>query len=121
MKLSEIYEIRDEDLQRALAGVHKQAKLMRGRDTPAKPDPAASVRELVAKIAGKFEEDQFAEFVELVNREAPGAWDKINLEQVFSHYNASEARRSGEAWADYGRLRAAGDPSVVGKDGWTGD
>ncbi len=39
-------------------------------------------------------------------------------------YKAADDKKMADSeafWQDYGRRRAAGDPSIVSKDGWTGD
>lgn len=76
----------------------------------------------LAPIAQKFKGDQLEDF----KREAealvpPDELSTVDLDTVFRLYNPDMIKQSEDSWNHYGEMRAKGDPSVVGPDGWTGD
>jgi hypothetical protein len=82
-----------------------------------------SMKKIIADVAKKYSGDQFEAFASEVHSIIPASELKgmVDLRWAFDTYNPDRSRASGASWAAYGDARGRGDPSVVGKDGWTGD
>lgn len=142
MKLDDIFEQDDEEKKRmmdiAMRNIQKSAQTRAGFEKMANdPERRAaradlqvqhdakvqSMNKIIAEIAKKYSGEQFEAFASEVHSIIPSSElkGKVDLRHAFDVFNPDRKRQSGEAWAAYGDARGRGDPSVVGKDGWTGD
>ena len=131
MKLNEIY---DEEHAKRVQAIHQD--LMRKQP---QPDPAAMEtkrqgyvqhnqkrEQILAKLkplAAKFTADQYDAFEREALKVVPAAelFNTISLKDAFDQLNPERRQQNVKAWDSYGRARAERDPSIVSRDGWTGD
>ena len=143
MKLDEIFD-RDEHKSRIAAAMQQiQRQYAPSPRDPAKEAARAESRKraeaewahrdnvlmpIVADIAKKYKGNQFDQFKAEVERNLKPEELKIlgDLQTAWKIANPEQAEISRKSWEDYGRKRAAHDPSVTGigpggARNWTGD
>lgn len=86
-----------------------------------------SIEKIAGEVAAKYTGDQFEQFkAEVANLIPASDLKMIDLNTVWHLYNPDAMEVSRKSWDDYGKRRAAGDPSIVGigpsgARNWTGD
>jgi hypothetical protein len=141
MKLDEIFDRNDPEYQRRFAAALKSVERMYAPPKRRSPEEEAkrkadwdqykakrdSIEKIAGEVAAKYSGEQFDQFkTEVMNLIPADDLKMIDLQSVWNIYNPDRMELSRKSWEDYGRKRAAHDPSVTGigpggARNWTGD